>query len=65
MNVYDVLVQSLHHRLNKHSTQWVRGVRATCITEASAKALAMYPNLGVTPTTVSSIWAVWPQGAKQ
>ena len=64
MNVYDVLLHSLHHKMNKINTKWVRGVTANGTTEASAKAVALHPNLGITPTTVSMIWPVWPQGVK-
>jgi len=58
---YDVLVESLHPRLNRHNTTWVRGIQAESLTEACKRAAEAHPNLGCTPTTVSAAWPVWPQ----
>jgi len=65
MKFYDVLVQSLHRKLNRHNTRWVRGILASSLTEACKKAEALHPNLGVTPTITSMAWAQWPQPKEQ
>lgn len=58
MKTYDILLVSLHRTLNKHNLQWVRGIQAQSLTEASRIAVAMHPKLGVTPTEVSMGWHV-------
>lgn len=59
--IYDVLVQSLHPTLNKHNKAWVRNIEAPSLSAACRVAEARHPNLGVTPTTTSMGWALWPQ----
>lgn len=63
MRTYTILLQSLpsnymKSRSKKVTTVWVRGVHAETLGEASAKACAMHPNLGCTPTTMSMGWEV-------
>lgn len=58
---YDVLVKSLRRSYRSHATRWVRMVEANTLSEACRIAEARYPNLGVTPTTTSMAWLVWPQ----
>jgi hypothetical protein len=58
---YDVLVVSLHRTLNRNTQRWVRGVKATSLSEACRIAEARYPDLGVTPTIASMAWPQWPQ----
>ena len=59
--IYDVLVQSLHRSYRRNTTRWVRGVRASSLSEACRTAEARHPNLGLTPTTTSMAWPLWPQ----
>jgi hypothetical protein len=55
---YNILLQSLRANYRAHNTKWVRLVEADSIIEATAKAIAANPNLGITPTTVSMAWRV-------
>lgn len=59
--IYDVLVQSLHRSQLRNTTRWVRGVKANSLSEACRIAEARHPQLGVTPTTTSMAWPLWPQ----
>jgi hypothetical protein len=60
--VYDVLLQSLGRTARQGIvTRWVRGIRADSLGQACRIAVAKHPNLGLTPTSVSAAWPVWPQ----
>jgi hypothetical protein len=59
--IYDVLLQSLARSYKRHVTLWVRGIEAASLTDACERAKNAHPDLGLTPTTVSAAWYVWPQ----
>jgi hypothetical protein len=59
--IFDVLVTSLHRSYRRNTTRWVRGVKATDLVAACRQAEARHPALGLTPTTTSMAWPVWPQ----
>ena len=61
LNVYDVLLVSLHKSCRRHTTRWVRNIRAESLMKACDFAVARHPNLGLTPTTVSMAWPKFPQ----
>jgi len=56
MKTYDILVSSLSRSANSITEKWCRGIKANSLTEASKIACDRYPNLGVTPTTMSMGW---------
>ena len=60
MNTYVVHVQSLHHSYRRNITKRVE-LRAPSLIEACRQAEQAHPNLGLTPTTTSACWLVWPQ----
>lgn len=60
--VYDVLLVGLsNYKTAKRITRWVRNVHANSLTEASEKAIQMYPVLGCIPSQVSMAWSIYPQ----
>lgn len=59
--IYDVQVKSLARSYRSLNTKWVRGIKASSLTEAIRVAEARHPNLGLTPTSASLAWYVWPQ----
>lgn len=59
--IYDVCVQSLHSSYRRIATRWERGIKADSLGDACRIAVERNPALGLTPTTVSSAWPVWPQ----
>lgn len=61
LNVYDVLLVSLHKSYRRNTTMWVRNIRAESLTKACDFAVARHPNLGLTPTAVSMAWPKFPQ----
>jgi hypothetical protein len=63
--IYDVLVQSLGRGNWGNNQRWVRGVEANSLTEACRIAESRHPRLGLTPTTTSMAWPVWPQPVRR
>lgn len=63
---YDVLVQSLGRTDGQGIvTRWVRNISANSLSEACRIAEARHPNLGLTPTTASMAWPLYPQPKEQ
>lgn len=58
---YRVVVQALAPSMRKHNTKTMPKVWAADILEACLIATEKHKNLGITPTTVSSVWALYPQ----
>ena len=45
LNVYDVLLVSLHKSCRRHTTRWVRNIRAESLTKACDFAVARHPDV--------------------